>query len=119
MNHPELARAFDTMSEAERTPRYPTTLDVDRDGQAEIDAIINRQHVPPPADDAAALGRALAVLMAYDAEVYARSPTSPRSSRCRRRFPGHASWTGLSVAQSEPPLLAPGPSRQKLMQLVS
>ena len=53
-----LAEAFDTMTEAELTPWYRATLDVDRNRQAEIDAIIDGQPVPPPADDAAALGRA-------------------------------------------------------------
>ena len=36
-----LAEAFDAMTEAELTPWYRATLDVDRNRQAEIDAIID------------------------------------------------------------------------------
>ncbi len=116
-----LAEAFDTMTEAELTPWYRATLDVDRNRQAEIDAIIDGQPVPPPADDAAALGRALMVAMAYDPEAYRAFLDITGVIRLPQEVftrPGLVDRI-MSIAQSEPPLRAPGPSREELMQLVA
>jgi len=116
-----LAEAFDTMTEAELTPWYRATLDVDRARQAEIDAIIDGRPVPPPADDAAALGRALMVAMAYDPEVYRAFLDIIGVIKLPQEVfsrPGLAEKI-MAIAQSAPPLLAPGPSREELLQLVA
>ena len=117
----QLAEAFDAVTEAELTPWYRATLDVDRARQAEIDAVIDGQPVPPPADDSAAVGRAFAVAMAYDPEAYrafldiAGVIALPQDVLAR---PGLVDKV-LSIADSRPPLLAPGPSREELLQLVA
>jgi hypothetical protein len=94
---------------------------VDRDRQAEIDALVDGRPVPPPADDAAAVGRALMVAMAYDPEVYRAfmdiigviEPPQDVFSR-----PGLVDRI-MAIAQSEPPLQVPGPTRQELIELVA
>jgi hypothetical protein len=109
------------MTEAELTPWYRATLGVDLDRQAEIDAIIDGRPLPPPADDAAAVGRALMVAMAYDPEAYRAFMDIIGVNK----LPGEVfSRPGLvdrimAIAQSELPLQVPGPSRQELLQLVA
>jgi 2-polyprenyl-6-methoxyphenol hydroxylase-like FAD-dependent oxidoreductase len=116
-----LAEAFDAITEAELTPWYRATLDVDLDRQAQIEAIIDGRPIPPPADDAAAIGRALMVAMAYDPEVY----RAVLDIIGVIRHPGDVlSRSGLvdrimAIAQTEPPLQVPGPTRQELMELVA
>ncbi len=116
-----LAEAFDTMTESELTPWYRATLGVDLDRQAEIDAIIDGRPVPPPANDAAAIGRALRVAMAYDPEAYRAFMDIVGVIE----LPGEVfSRPGLvdrvmAIAQTEPPLQVPAPSRQELLQLVA
>jgi 2-polyprenyl-6-methoxyphenol hydroxylase-like FAD-dependent oxidoreductase len=116
-----LAEAFDGITEAELTPWYRATRAVDLDRQAEIDAIIDGRPVPPPADDAAAIGRALMVAMAYDPEAYRafmdiigviKLPDEVFSR------PGLVERI-MAIARSEPPLQVPGPSRRELTQLVA
>ena len=116
-----LAEAFDAVTEAELTPWYRATLNVDRDRQAEIDALVDGRPVPPPADDAAAVGRALMVAMAYDPEVYRAfmdiigviKPPQDVFSR-----PGLVDRI-MAIVRSEPPLQVPGPTRQELIELVA
>jgi 2-polyprenyl-6-methoxyphenol hydroxylase-like FAD-dependent oxidoreductase len=116
-----LAEAVDAVTEAELTPWYRATLDVDRDRQAEIDALVDGRPVPPPADDGAAVGRALAVAMAYDPEVYrafmeiAGVISLPQDVFSR---PGLVDRI-MAIAQSEPPLQVPAPTRQELLKLVA
>jgi hypothetical protein len=94
---------------------------MDRDRRAEIDALIDGGPVPPPADDAAALVRALMVAMAYDPEAYrafmdiAAVINLPHDVFAR---PGLVARI-MAIAQSEPPLQVPGPTRQELMELVA
>jgi 2-polyprenyl-6-methoxyphenol hydroxylase-like FAD-dependent oxidoreductase len=115
-----LAEAFDAVTEAELTPWYRATLAVDRDRQAVIDALVAGRPVPPPADDATALGRALAVAMAYDPEAYRAFfdivgvLDLPQDVFAR---PGLADRV-TAIARSEPPLEVPGPDRQELLALV-
>jgi 2-polyprenyl-6-methoxyphenol hydroxylase-like FAD-dependent oxidoreductase len=115
-----LAEAFDAVTEAELTPWYRATLNVDRDRQAEIDALVDGRPTPPPADEAAAVGRALMVAMAYDPEVYRAFMdiigVIDLSQDVFSR-PGLADRI-MAIAQSEPPLQVPGPTRQELMKLV-
>lgn len=116
-----LAGAFDAMTETELTLWYRATLDVDRDRQAEIDALVDGRPVPPPADDAAAIGRALTVAMAYDPDAYRAfvdiigviKPPQEVVSR-----PGLVDRI-MPIAQSEPPLQVPGPTRQELLEMVA
>jgi len=116
-----LAEAFDAVTEAELTPWYRATLNVDRDRQAEIDALVDGRPVPPPADDAAAVRRALMVAMAYDPQVYRAFLDIvgvidlPQDVFAR---PGLVDRI-MAIAQSEPPLQVPGPTRQELMELVA
>jgi 2-polyprenyl-6-methoxyphenol hydroxylase-like FAD-dependent oxidoreductase len=116
-----LAEAFDAVTEAELTPWYRATLDVDRDRQAEIDALVDGRPAPPPADDAAAVGRALTVAMAYDPEAYrafidiAGVIDLPQNVFSR---PGLVERI-MAIAQSEPPMQIPAPNRQELMELVA
>lgn len=116
-----LAEAFDAVTEAELTPWYRATLNVDRDRQAEIDALIDGRPAPPPADDAAAMGRALMVAMAYDPEAYRAFMdiigviNLPQDVLSR---PGLTERI-TAIAESEPPLQIPGPTRQELMDLVA
>ena len=116
-----LAEAFDAVTEAELTPWYRATLDVDRDRQAEIDALVDGRPAPAPADDAAAAGRALMVAMAYDPEAYRAFMDIigvielPQDVFSR---PGLVDRI-MAIAQSEPPLQIPAPSRQELLELVA
>ena len=116
-----LAEAFDAMTEAELTPWYRATLNVDLDRQAEIDAIIDGRPVPPPAGDAAATGRALRVAMAYDPEVFRAFMDIVGVIKLPQEVfsrPGLVDRI-MAIAQSEPPLQVPGPSRQELLQMVA
>jgi flavin-dependent dehydrogenase len=116
-----LAEAFDAVTEAELTPWYRATLAVDLDRQAEIEAIIDGRPVPPPADEAVAVGRALMVAMAYDPEAYRAFLDTigvlklPQEALSR---PGLVERI-MAIAESEPPLQIPGPSRQELVQLAA
>lgn len=116
-----LARAFDAATEAELTPWYRATRDVDRDRQAEIDAIVDGRPVPPPTDDAAAVGRALMVAMAYDPDAYRAfvdivGVIEPPDDVLAR--PGLVERI-MSIVRSEPALRIPGPTRQELLDLVA
>jgi flavin-dependent dehydrogenase len=116
-----LVEAFDAVTEAELTPWFRATLDVDRDRQAEIDAVIDGRPLPPPADDSAAIGRALMVAMAYDPEVYRAFMDIIGVIKLPQEVfsrPGLVDRM-MAIAQSEPPLQTPGPSRQELLQLVA
>jgi hypothetical protein len=116
-----LAEAFDAVTEAELTPWYRATLNVDRDRQAEIDALVDGRPVPPPADDSAAVGRALMVAMAYDPEAYRAFMDIigvielPQDVFSR---PGLVDQI-MAIASSEVPLQIPAPNRQELMELVA
>jgi len=116
-----LAEAFDAVTEAELTPWYQATVNGDRDRQAEIDAHVDGRPAPPPANDAAAVGRALMVAMAYDPEVYrafidiAGVIDLPQDVFSR---PGLVDRI-MAIAQSQPPLQIPAPTRQELMKLVA
>jgi hypothetical protein len=75
----------------------------------------------PPADDAAALGRPLMVAMAYDPEVYRAFLDIIGVIKLPQEVfsrPGFSDKI-MAIAQSAPPLLAPGPSREELLQLVA
>ncbi len=116
-----LAEAFDAVTETELTPWYRATLDVDRDRQAEIDALVAGRPAPSPADDAAAVRRALTVSMAYDPEAYRAFMDIvgvidlPQGVFAR---PGLVDRI-LAIAGSEPPLQVPGPTREELRELVA
>jgi 2-polyprenyl-6-methoxyphenol hydroxylase-like FAD-dependent oxidoreductase len=115
-----LAEAFDATTEAELTPWYRATLDVDRARQAEIDAIIDGRPVPPPSNDAEALAGALTVAMAYDPEAYRAFLDIVGVLKLPQEVfsrPGLADRI-MSIAQSEPPPQVPGPSRQELLELM-
>jgi hypothetical protein len=74
-----------------------------------------------PADDAAAVGSALTVAMAYDPEAYRAFLdiigviALPQDVLAR---PGLVDKV-LSIAESQPPPSAPGPSREELLRLVA
>ena len=115
-----LAEAFDAVTEAELTPWYRATVAFDRDRQAVIDALVDGRPAPPPADDGAALGRALAVAMAHDPEAYrayldiAGVLGLPQAVLAR---PGLAERI-TEIARSVPAPQVPGPDRQELLALV-
>jgi 2-polyprenyl-6-methoxyphenol hydroxylase-like FAD-dependent oxidoreductase len=116
-----LAEDFDAVTEAELTPWYRATLDVDRDRLIDVEALAEGRPVPPPADEAAAVRRALLVAMACDADVFRAFMeivgvvTSPHEVMAR---PGLVERI-LTIAESQPPLQVPGPSRQELLELVA
>jgi 2-polyprenyl-6-methoxyphenol hydroxylase-like FAD-dependent oxidoreductase len=115
-----LAEAFDAMTEAELTPWYRATLDVDLARQAEIEAIIDGRPVPPPADDAAAVARALEVAMAYDPVAYRAFMDIVGVVKLPDEVfaqPGLVDRV-MAIAHTEPPLQVPGPTRQDLLNLV-
>jgi hypothetical protein len=116
-----LAEAFDAVTEAELTPWYRATLDVDLDRQAEIDAIIDGRPVPPPADDAAATRRALTVAMAHDPEVYRAFIDIAGVIKLPQEVLSQSGLVDriMAIAQGKPPLRVHGPSRQELMQIVA
>ena len=115
-----LTEAFDAMTEAELTPWYRATLDVDLARQAEIEAIIDGRPVPPPADDAAAVARALEVAMAYDPVAYRAFMDFVGVVKLPDEVfaqPGLVDRV-MAIAHTEPPLQVPGPTRQDLLNLV-
>jgi len=65
-----LAEAWDAVTEAELTPWYRSTVEMDRARLAEINALLEGRPVPVPRDPAGAVRRALTVAMAHDADVF-------------------------------------------------
>jgi hypothetical protein len=117
----QFAEVFDAVTEAELTPWYRATLDMDRDRQAAIDAIIGGRPIPPPADEGGSLRRALIVAAAYDADAYRAfldimAVLSPPEEVYAR--PGLLDSI-TAITANKPPLQVPGPTRQELLALVA
>lgn len=117
----QFAEAFDAVTEAELTPWYRATVDLDRDRQAAIDALIDGRPIPPPADEGGALRRALMGAAAYDADVYRAfldimAVLSPPDEVYAR--PGLVDRI-TTITASKPPLQVPGPTRREILALVA
>ncbi|SFN65515.1 Dehydrogenase (flavoprotein) [Pseudonocardia ammonioxydans] len=116
-----LVEMFDATTEAELVPWYRATLSVDRDRQAEIDALIDGRPVPPPGDETASRWRDLAVAMAYDPDLFRGFLDTiavldlPETVLDR---PGLFDRV-RTIARSEPRLQLPGPTREELLELVA
>lgn len=112
---------FDATTEAELAPWYRATLSVDRDRQAEIDALIDGRPVPPPGDETASRWRDLAVAMAYDPDLFRGFLDTiavldlPETVLDR---PGLFDRV-RTIARSEPRVQLPGPTREELLELVA
>lgn len=113
-----LAEAFDAATEAELTPWYRDTRAVDRARQAEIDAIVDGRPVPPPGDDAAAVGRAFATAMAYDPELF-RTFVDVLGVIDLPDLRPELVERIMAIARHEQPPPAPGPTRRELLELVA
>lgn len=121
-NPAELAEAWDAVTEAELTPWYRATVDVDRARHAQILALMAGRPLPAPGDNsAAAVQRALLVAMAYDADVFrafmeivtVQNPPGVVMAR-----PGVID-TIMAIAAERELLPTPGPDREQLLGLVA
>jgi 2-polyprenyl-6-methoxyphenol hydroxylase-like FAD-dependent oxidoreductase len=118
-NPGRLAEAWDAVTEAELTPWYRATLDVDRPRLAEMEALIEGRPLPTPEDEAASVRRAFLVAMAHDPDVFrafidtAAVLSLPQDVLTR---PGLVDKI-MTIAESQDPLEIPGPTRQELVDL--
>ena len=76
--------------------------------------------MPPPANDAAAVGRALQVAMAYDPDAYRAFLDIVGVVKLPDEVFAQSGLVDrvMAIARTEPPLRVPGPTRQELLELV-
>ncbi len=121
-NPAELAERWDAVTEAELTPWYRASINVDRARHAQIEAVIAGRPAPAPPenDPAATVQRAFPVAMAYDADVFrafleiVSVQTLPSAVMAR---PGMIER--IMAAAERGPLPIPGPNREELLDLVT
>jgi 2-polyprenyl-6-methoxyphenol hydroxylase-like FAD-dependent oxidoreductase len=115
------AAAWDATTEAELTPWYRGTVDLDRARLAEIDALRAGLEPPRPQDPRAVLGAALPLAMVHDAEVFRAfleimgCLTLPQEVFAR---PGMVDRVLKAAGQGDVPP-PPGPTRQELLGLLA
>ena len=116
-----LTLAQDSMTETSVTPWYRNTIEIDRARFAQFNASIEGRPAPQPADPAARIANALLVAMAYDADLF-RAFVEMRSLLALPQEvftrPGLADRI-MEVAGSHEAVIAPGPSRQELLQMMA
>jgi 2-polyprenyl-6-methoxyphenol hydroxylase-like FAD-dependent oxidoreductase len=117
----ELAQAWDAVTETEMTPWYRATVEVDRARRAEIDALIEGRPVPVPADPVAMIRQAMAVAMAYDAEVFRAYLEIIGVLALPQQVLARPGMTDriMTVAEGRDPLPVPGPTREEVLDLMA
>jgi flavin-dependent dehydrogenase len=121
-NPAELAESWDAVTEAELTPWYRASINVDRARHAQIEAVIAGRPAPAPPenDPGATVQRAFPVAMAYDADVFrafleiVSVQTLPSAVMAR---PGMIER--IMAAAERGPLPIPAPNREELLDLVT
>jgi 2-polyprenyl-6-methoxyphenol hydroxylase-like FAD-dependent oxidoreductase len=121
LEHPrELAEVWDTVTDAELTPWYRSTVREDRARAEEIDALRAGRTPPPPADPESALLAALPVAAARDADVF-RALVDTRSCYATTEDviarPGMAER--IRELTAEPMAPPPGPTRAQVLDLIA
>ncbi len=116
-----LALAQDSMTETRVTPWYQDTVEIDRARIARVNALIEGRPEPQPVDPRAYIGKALAVAMMYDADIF-RAVVEMRSMLGLPQEvlvrPGLVDRI-REVASAHEPVMPPGPSRQELLQMLA
>jgi 2-polyprenyl-6-methoxyphenol hydroxylase-like FAD-dependent oxidoreductase len=114
----ELAGAWDAVTEAELTPWYRATVDLDRDRLREIEALRHGVDPPAPTEPAAMVRAALPVAARHDPDVLLEvlGCLTPASEVLAR--PGLTDRV-LEFAREHEPTPLPGPDRHALLRLTA
>jgi 2-polyprenyl-6-methoxyphenol hydroxylase-like FAD-dependent oxidoreductase len=123
--HPDnplaLALAQDTMTETRVTPWYRNTIEIDRAWFARFNALIEGGPEPQPTDPRARVAKALSVAMMYDPDLF-RAANEMRSLLALPKEvmarPGLVDRI-REVADTHEAVIAPGPSRRELLDMLA